>query len=55
MDAAALSCSKPGGSDLLIGHCRLLDSELRPTALDRLEAALGRDLTLRLVSALSSR
>ena len=55
MDAAALMCPKPGPFDLLLGHCLVLDSDLRPTALDRLEAALGRDFTRRLVSALSSR
>ncbi len=55
MDAAALSRRKPGPSDLLLGHCQVLDSDLRPTALDRLEAMIGRDLTRRLVTALSSR
>lgn len=55
MDAAALSRRKAAPSELLIGHCLVLESELRPTALDRLEALLGRDLTRRLVSALSSR
>ena len=55
MDAAALASRKPAPYDLLLGHCLVLDSELRPTALDRLEAMLGRDLTRRLVSALSSR
>ena len=55
MDAAALSPRKIAPYDLLIGHCLVLESERGPTALDRLEAVLGRDLTHRLVTALSSR
>lgn len=55
MEAAALSLRKPGPFDLLLGHCLMLESELRPTARDRLEATLGRDLTRRLVRALSAR
>lgn len=53
MNAAALP-RKPAPFDLLLGHCLMLEPELRPTARDRLEAMLGRDLTRRLVSALSS-
>jgi hypothetical protein len=55
MDAAALPRRKAAPYDLLIGHCLVLEQERRPTALDRLEAMLGRDFTRRLVSALSSR
>jgi hypothetical protein len=52
MDAAAVTRRKPHAFDLLVGHCLLLD-EPRSTARDRLEAVLGRDLTRRLVHALS--
>ncbi len=55
MDAAAFSHCKPAPFDLLLGHCLVLESDVRPTALDRLEAMIGADLTRRLVSALSSR
>jgi hypothetical protein len=55
MDAAALSRCKPGPFDLLIGHCLVLEPDVRPTARDRLEAMIGRDFTRRLVCALSSR
>ena len=55
MDAAAVSSCKPGPFDLLLGHCRVLESDMRPTARDRLEAMIGRDFSRRLVTALSSR
>jgi len=54
MDAAAFSSRKPAPFDLLLGHCLVLEPDRRPNARDRLEAMLGRDLTRRLVSALSS-
>lgn len=54
MNAAALTSSKPVAFELLLGHCLMLDSQPRPTALDRLEAVLGRDLTRKLVGELST-
>ncbi len=54
MNAAVLTSRKPGAFELLLGHCLLLDAEPRPTALARLEAMLGRDLTRRLVLELST-
>lgn len=55
MDAAAVNPSKPAASELLLAHCRSLESaESRgPTASLRLEAALGSELARRLVAALS--
>ena len=55
MDAAAVSRSKPGASELLLEHCFALERPDggRPTAAARLEALLGRDLALRLVRALT--
>ena len=55
MDAAAVSYLKPAASELLLEHCHALDidSRRRPTASDRLEALVGKDLARRLVSALS--
>ena len=55
MDDAAFSRCKPGPFDLLLGHCQVLEPDVRPTARDRLEAMIGRDFTRKLVSALSSR
>jgi hypothetical protein len=57
MDAAAVSHPKPVASELLLEHCFALDSDdgRRPTAAERLEALLGRELARRLVHALSSR
>ena len=54
MDAAAVSQLKPAASELLLEHCHALDidSRSRPTAADRLEALIGKDLAGRLVSAL---
>ena len=56
MDAAAVSQVKPAASELLLAHCSALDSDdrCRPTAAVRLEALLGSELALRLVSALST-
>lgn len=56
MDAAAVSQLKPAASELLLEHCHALDidSRSRPTAADRLEALIGKDLARRLVSALSA-
>ena len=56
MDAAAVSRPKPVASELLLGHCFVLDGTDggRPTAAVRLEALLGRELALRLVRALSA-
>ncbi len=56
MDAAAVSRLKPAASELLLAHCSALgrDDRCGPTAAARLEALLGRELTRRLVSALST-
>jgi hypothetical protein len=56
MDAAAVFPHKPAASDLLLEHCHALDidSRSRPTAADRLEALVGKELARRLVSALSA-
>jgi hypothetical protein len=55
MDAAAVS--SPKRTQLLLEHCLALgaDDVQRPTAADRLEALLGRELARRLVRALSTR
>ena len=57
MDAAAMIDLKPGASELLLAHCHLLDfdSRERPTAADRLESLVGKELSVRLVRALSAR
>jgi hypothetical protein len=55
MEAAAVCHDKPAPTELLLAHCRVLEPDLGPTARDRLEAVLGRELTRRLVRALSSR
>jgi len=57
MDAAAVNHLKPAATELLLAHCSALESDdrRRPTAAARLEALLGRELALRLVSALLSR
>ena len=56
MDAAAVNHPKPAASELLLEHCHALDidSRSRPTAKDRLEALVGKDLAGRLVRALSA-
>lgn len=56
MDAGALSYPEPAASRRLLEHCRALDFERkpRPTAEARLEAMIGRELTQRLVAALSA-
>jgi hypothetical protein len=56
MEAAAVSHLKPAASELLLEHCHALDidSRGRPTAADRLEALIGKELARRLVRALSS-
>ncbi len=52
-DDEAASPSKPGRSDLLLGHCLVLEAEpRRPNARKRLEAVLGYELTRRLLQAL---
>jgi hypothetical protein len=53
-DAEAAPPSKPGRSDLLLGHCLVLEAKPRPTARQRLEAVLGPELTRRLIQALST-
>ena len=57
MDAAAVNPMKPAASELLLAHCRALNSDDRgrPTAADRLEALIGSDMARRLVTALSAR
>ncbi len=55
MDAAAVNHPKPAASELLLEHCHALDMDSRrPTAADRLEALVGKELALRLVRALSA-
>jgi hypothetical protein len=56
MDAAAVTNLKPAASELLLEHCHALDidSRRRPTAAERLEALVGKELAGRLVRALSS-
>ncbi len=56
MDAAAVTPLKPAASDLLLAHCHALDIDRRsrPTASDRLEALIGKELAGRLVRALSA-
>ena len=56
MDAAAVTHLKPAASELLLEHCHALDLDTRgrPTAADRLEALIGKDLASRLVRALSA-
>jgi hypothetical protein len=56
MDAAAVNNSKPAASELLLEHCHALDIDVRsrPTAADRLEALVGKELARRLVRALSA-
>jgi hypothetical protein len=52
--AARLHLRKHDGSLLLMEHCLVLGGDsCRPSALDRLEEALGSDLTRRLVFALT--
>ena len=48
---------KPAASQLLLEHCHALDFDARdrPTAADRLEAVVGKELAVRLVRALSAR
>ncbi len=55
MDAAAVNPPKPVASELLLGHCFMLDGHdgRRPTAAARLEALLGPELTRRLIRALT--
>ena len=54
MDAAAVTPLKPAASELLLEHCHALDMDSRsPTAADRLEALVGKDLARRLVRALT--
>jgi hypothetical protein len=55
VDAAAVT--SPKRTQLLLEHCLALgtDDVRRPTAAARLEALLGRDLSRRLVRALSTR
>jgi hypothetical protein len=57
MDAAAMIRLKPAASQLLLGHCHALDLDARdrPTAADRLEAVVGKELAVRLVRTLSAR
>jgi hypothetical protein len=54
--AAAVNNSKPAASELLLEHCHALDMDVRgrPTAADRLEALVGKELARRLVRALSA-
>jgi hypothetical protein len=56
MDAATVNQPKPAASELLLEHCHALDMEgcSRPTAADRLEALVGKELASRLVRALSA-
>ena len=56
MDAAAVTHPKPAASELLLEHCHALDidNHSRPTAADRLEALVGKELARRLVRALSA-
>jgi len=56
MEAAAVTHLKPAASELLLEHCHALDLDTRsrPTAADRLEALIGKDLASRLVRALSA-
>ena len=56
MDAAAVTNLKPAASELLLEHCHALDIDAgsRPTAKDRLEALVGKELAGRLVRALSA-
>ena len=46
MDAAAVTPLKPAASELLLEHCHALDMDARtrPTAADRLEALVGKEL-----------
>jgi hypothetical protein len=57
MDVAAVDPPKRRASDLLLEHCFALGSDdtRRLPAAARLEALLGRELSRRLVQALSSR
>ena len=56
MDPAAVTQPKPAASELLLEHCHSLDMDgcSRPTAADRLEALVGKELACRLVRALSA-
>jgi hypothetical protein len=56
MDAAAMIRLKPAASERLLEHCHALDFDgrERPTAADRLEALVGKELAVRLVRALSA-
>jgi hypothetical protein len=56
MDAAPMIRLKPAASELLLEHCHALDfgSRERPSAADRLEALVGKELAVRLVRALSA-
>jgi hypothetical protein len=56
MDAAAVTHLKPAASELLLEHCHALDidSRGRPTAAERLEALVGKELAGRLVRALTA-
>lgn len=57
MDAATVTHAKPAASELLLAHCSALDSHagMRPSAALRLEALLGRELAMRLMTALAPR
>jgi hypothetical protein len=58
MRAAVLSAVAPGGSRRLLADVSAIagrDSGAKKPALDRLEAALGRDFADRLVAALSDK
>ena len=58
MSAAVLTKVAPGGSKRLLAHVRAFEEKSaapKPPALDRLEAAIGRDFADRLVAALSDK
>lgn len=58
MSAAVLTTVAPGGSRRLLADVRAIaarDTGAKAPALDRLEAALGRDFAERLVAALSDK
>jgi hypothetical protein len=58
MSAAVLTAVAPGGSRRLLADVSAIarrDTSAKKPALDRLEAALGRDFADRLVSALSDK
>lgn len=57
MSAAVLTKVAPGGSKRLLADVSALEKSAapKPPALDRLEAAIGRDFADRLVAALSDK